>query len=121
MDEGDVDSNPVTNTRKNFMKQNETIRQDIKALVEGEIHLRQMAENLEQVFWVQDVLSGRILYISPAFETVWGRSRVSFYSNPQLFIESVHPEDRLQVLVARPHDDRKLINQEYRIMRPDNS
>ncbi|HJW30971.1 MAG TPA: PAS domain-containing protein, partial [Saprospiraceae bacterium] len=103
------------------MKQKDTIRQDLKTLVEGEIHLRQMAENLEQVFWVQDVRSGRTLYINPAFETVWGRSRASFYSDPQLFIESVHPEDRLQVLVARPHDDRKQNNQEYRIIRPDGS
>lgn len=103
------------------MKQNETFRQDIKTLVEGEIHLRQMAENLEQVFWVQDIQSGRILYVSPAYETIWGRSCGSLYSDPQSFIESVHPEDRLQVLVARPHDDRKLINQEYRIMRPDGS
>ena len=103
------------------MEQDETVRKDIKTLVEGEIHLRQMAENLEQIIWVQEVQSGRILYVSPAFEAVWGFSRDSFYSNPQSFIESVHPEDRLQVLVARPHDDRKPINQEYRITRPDGS
>jgi PAS domain S-box-containing protein len=121
MNEAGVGSNPATKMRNIRMKPKETIRQDLKTLVEGEIYLRQIAENLEQVFWVQEIQSGRILYISPAFETVWGRSRVSFYSNPQLFIESVHPEDRLQVLVARPHDDRKLVNQEYRIMRPDGS
>ena len=44
--------------------------------------------------------SGRILYVSPAFETVWGCSRESLYADPSILIESVHPEDRVQVMVA---------------------
>jgi PAS domain-containing protein len=74
---------------------------DLHFRVESEIHLRQMAENIEQVFWVRDLRTDRILYVSPAYETVWGRSCESLYANPLSFIESVHPEDRLQVLVAR--------------------
>ncbi len=85
----------------------------------SEIHLKQIAENIEQVFWLRDIRSGRILYVSPAFETVWGRSGESLYANPQILIESVHPEDRLQVMVARPQDDHKPSNQAYRILRPD--
>ncbi|MDD5370851.1 MAG: ATP-binding protein, partial [Anaerolineaceae bacterium] len=81
--------------------------------------LRQMAEHLEQVVWVRDVRTDRILYVSPAYETVWGRSCESLYANPEAFIESIHPEDRLQWMVSRPHDDRKLTNQEYRIIHPD--
>jgi PAS domain-containing protein len=74
--------------------------QDLQSLVENEIYLRQMAENIDQVFWVRDLRTERILYVSPAYETVWGRSCESLYANPQSFIESVHPEDRLQVMVA---------------------
>src|SRR5450759_4509179 len=76
--------------------------QDMQNLVESEIHLRQIAENLEQVFWLRDSRSDRILYVSPAFETVWGRSSESLYADPLILIESVHPEDRVQVMVAMP-------------------
>ena len=92
-----------------------------KTWFENEIHLRQIAENIEQVVWLRDIRSGRILYVSPAFETVWGRSSESLYADPLILIESVHPEDRVQVMVARPHYDHKPFNQAYRILRPDGS
>jgi PAS domain S-box-containing protein len=87
----------------------------------SEIHLRQIAENIEQVFWLFDIRSGNILYVNPAFETIWGRSSESLYADPSILIESVHPEDRVQVLVARPQDDHKPFNQAYRILRSDGS
>jgi PAS domain S-box-containing protein len=101
--------------------QQDATLQDVKKLVEGEIYLSQIAENIEQVFWLRDIRSDRILYISPAFEAVWGRSSESLYANPSILIESVHPEDRVQVMVARPHNDHKPFNQAYRILRPDGS
>jgi len=95
--------------------------QDLQNRVESEIHLRQIAENIEQVCWLRDIQSGRILYVSPAFERVWGRSCESLYADVQILIESVHPEDRVQVIVARPHTDHRPFNQAYRILRPDGS
>jgi len=87
----------------------------------SEIHLRQIAENIEQVFWLRDIHSDRILYVNPAFETVWGRSCESLYADPSILIESVHPEDRVQVMVANQQGDHKPFNQAYRILRPDGS
>jgi PAS domain S-box-containing protein len=94
---------------------------DMQTLVEGEIHLKQIAENIEQVFWLRDIRSDRILYVNPAFETVWGRSSESLYADPLILIESIHPEDRVQVLVAGPHNLHKPFDQVYRILRPDHS
>jgi len=94
---------------------------DIQTLVESGLQLGQIAENLEQVFWLREFLSGRILYVSPAFETVWGYSRESMYADPSILIESVHPEDRVQVLVASPRSSLKPLNQAYRILRLDGS
>ena len=102
-------------------KSQDAILQKMQNLVESEIHLRQIAENIEQVFWLSDIPSGRILYVSPAFEAIWGRSSKSLYADPMILIQSVHPEDRVQVLVASPHDDQKPVNQAYRILRPDGS
>lgn len=93
--------------------------QNVQNLIEGKIYLKQIADNIEQVFWLRDIHSDQIQYVSPAFETVWGHSRKSLYADPLLLIESVHPEDRLQVIVASPHNDHKPFNQVYRILRPD--
>jgi len=96
------------------------IEVDWGSRVESEIHLSQVAQIIEQVVWLRDS-SGRILYVNPAFETVWGRSVASLYADPNILIESVHPEDRVQVMVARPRSDRQPFNQAYRILRPDGS
>lgn len=93
----------------------------LQKLLEGEdkdIHLNQIAGNMEQIVWLRNLTSGRVLYVSPAFETVWGRSCQELYANPLILIESVHPEDRLQVMVARPINGHKPFNQVYRIYQP---
>lgn len=99
----------------------DAILHNLQSLVESETHLKQITDNLEQVFWLSDIDSGCILYISPAFEVVWGRSRASLYADPMVLIESVHPEDRVQVMVASSHDNQKPFDQTYRILRPDGS
>ena len=83
--------------------------------------LEQIAENIEQVVWLRDNNTGEIIYVSPSFEAVWGRSCESFYADQKVLIESVHPEDRVQVLVARDHSTQKPFTQVYRIIRPDDS
>jgi len=78
-------------------------------------------ENIRLVVWIQDLSSDRILYVSPAFERVWGRSCESVYADPLTLIKSVHPEDRVKVMSASPDDHRKSLNQTYRIQLPDGS
>ena len=65
--------------------------------------------------------SGQILYVSPAFETVWGRSCGSLYADPSTLIQSVHAEDRVKVMSARLEDNRPSLSLSYRILRPDGS
>jgi len=98
-----------------------SVTSDLSCIFENEFLLQQIAENIEQVFWLSDFHSERIIYVSPAFQTIWGQTRESLYANPRLLIESVHPEDRVQVLVARPNIDHRSFNQAYRIIRPDGS
>ncbi|PKL50921.1 MAG: hypothetical protein CVV42_01070, partial [Candidatus Riflebacteria bacterium HGW-Riflebacteria-2] len=81
--------------------------------------LRQVTQNIEQVIWLQDINTHQILYLSPNFEAVWGRSGQGMIDNPSSLLESVHPEDRVQVLVSKPRINHKPINQIYRIIRPD--
>ncbi len=92
---------------------------DIRTIVNNNNLLRQITENIVQVIWLQDIETNQILYLSPAFETVWGRSIQGMIDDPSTLIESVHPEDRVQVMVSKPRINHKPISQTYRILRPD--
>ena len=94
---------------------------DIRTIVNNNNLLRQITENIVQVIWLQDIETNQILYISPTFESVWGRSIQGMIDKPSSWIESVHPEDRVQVLVSKPRINHKPISQTYRIVCPDGS
>ncbi|MBK8780945.1 MAG: PAS domain S-box protein [Anaerolineales bacterium] len=66
-------------------------------LREIEQRFRQIAENIEEVFWIFDPVEKKEVYISPAFEKIWMRSIQSFVEKPDLFFESILPEDRSYV------------------------
>jgi diguanylate cyclase (GGDEF)-like protein/PAS domain S-box-containing protein len=70
-----------------------TERLSIESLHESESRFRQMAENIRDVFFLRDVASGRMLYISPAYEEIWGRSVASVYENPGSWMDLIHPDD----------------------------
>ena len=93
--------------------------QNWKNLVESELLLNEIVTNIEQVIWLRENPSGRIIYVSPTFEAVWGRSCESLYADSSVLIDSIHPEDRVEVMVANPQHDHQPLNQIYRILRPD--
>ena len=93
-----------------------------EALQESETRFRQIADTIEEVVWSADPAIGKMLYISPAYERVWGRTCASLYENPESFIDSIHPDDRARVLAGlTEHRDGLPFAQEYRIVRPDGS
>lgn len=97
------------------------LRASERTLAEREGRFRQMAENVSEVFWLADADFRRMLYVSPAFETVWGRRCTELYRHPRLWANAVHPEDRALVRAAffhRRHGAAPL-QAEYRIIRPD--
>ena len=94
-------------------------QQTINSVLKDNADLRQVLNNIEQVVYVQDLSNGRIIYVNPAFKSVWGRSLESLYANATILIESVHPEDRIKVLAAKPNKDSDPISLTYRILHPD--
>lgn len=90
----------------------------INSILEENIFLKQVLNKIEQVVWVQDLSTERIIYVSPVFKSLWGRPPEDLYANPEILIRSVHPEDRVQVLAANPHKDSGPINLTYRILHP---
>jgi len=90
-----------------------------EALQKSETRFRQIAETIEEVVWSADAASGKALYISPAYERVWGRTCASLYDNPESFLDSIHPDDRGCVLATLGKHRGTPFDQEYRIVRPD--
>jgi len=82
---------------------------------------RQLAENIDDVFWIRT--DKEMIYVNPAFEKIWGISCEELYANPQIFIETIHPDDRqnvLNIFKSSAFIECGLFNYDYRIIRPDN-
>ena len=98
-----------------------TERKKVEArLNENEDRFRQLAENVNEVFWMTNLKQDQLLYISPAYETIWGRTCASLYASPSQWLEAVHPEDRERVLQAAMNQAvTGTYEQDFRIVRPD--
>ncbi len=70
------------------------------ALRESEARFRQIAETIQDVFFLNDLESNRVVYVNPAYETVFGRRVDDLLADPADFLQAVHPEDREGVATA---------------------
>jgi len=90
------------------------------ALRKSEERFREIAANIQEVFWMSEPHTGRLVYVSPAFEKLWGRSCASLYESPQVWLDAIHAEDR--DVVARASANKQTTGdyaEVYRIVRPD--
>ena len=97
-------------------------REATEAVRTSEERFRQLAETIDQVFYVTDVAEKRLLYLSPAYEKIWGRPAAILMADLSLFLDTIHPDDRYRVAAAGPRQARgEPLDLEYRIIRPDGS
>ncbi len=90
----------------------------MEALRESGLRFRQIMDNIREVFWMVSVDGGEVLYISPAFEQLFGLSREAIYRDPESFLTHVHPDDvpLLRDLLLKMPGDTEV---EYRMRRAD--
>jgi diguanylate cyclase (GGDEF)-like protein/PAS domain S-box-containing protein len=74
------------------------LERERSALRESEERFRQMAESIGDVFWLSDPSRRRALYVSPAFERIWGLPVSSVYADWRAWLARVHPDDRAAVV-----------------------
>jgi two-component system, cell cycle sensor histidine kinase and response regulator CckA len=106
--------------RSESRRSQQLIEQAQQQAREQEERFLQLAETIDEVFFVMDAHNGETLYINPAYERTWGRTCQSLYDNPQSFVEPVPAGDRERLIeymdrISRGEQAGKL---EYRIIQP---
>jgi diguanylate cyclase (GGDEF)-like protein/PAS domain S-box-containing protein len=90
-----------------------------RALIESEQRFRQLAASIPQVFWMVDPLNRRTTYVSPAYESVWGREAARLLDNSYDWLDAIHQDDRGRIAEAWHTGKNGHFDDEYKIIRPD--
>ena len=95
----------VTERAEQLSQQNLQLQQEIverkhvqQALLESEKRFRELAETIQDVFWVGTPDWREVFYVSPAYEKIWGQSCDSLYEQPLSWLDPLPKEDRERVL-----------------------
>ena len=87
------------------------------ALVSSEARFRELAENIGDAFYNRDAHTGQILYVSPGYEKIWGRSCESLYAAPDSYLDVVLAEDGpLQLKTRKQQNKNQKSDEQYRIL-----
>ncbi|MFO0735706.1 MAG: response regulator [Labilithrix sp.] len=86
------------------------------SLRESEERFRQLADSIQEAFWLFDVREGRIVYASAAFERVYGETAGRVMATPAVRFDIVHFEDRERVRAALENEaPHRPLRHEYRV------
>ena len=97
-------------------------KQAEEKLRESEERLKQISDTIEDVVWITDWTSHKILFANPAYEKIWGRSVQDLYDNFMDWANAIHPDDRQHAWETFVNLDQKdTYDEEYRVVRPDGS
>ena len=90
-------------------------------LSENQKILKQLTDAINQVFWLTSTDKGDMLFISPAYEKVWQRSRTELIESPTAWLNAVHADDRERVTRYINNQHLGPNAETFRIVRPDGS
>lgn len=89
---------------------------------ESEKRFQQIAETIPEMFWMFDNVRQNLIYVSPAYELIWGRPVQELYGNNDSYLESIVPEDQNVVFEAlQQQANGEESEMEYRVVQPNGS
>jgi PAS domain-containing protein len=74
----------------------------MRGLRERDEKLVTILATIDNVVWSIAEDTYETLYLNPAAERIYGRTASTFYADPKLFMDIVHPEDRPRVAQFLP-------------------
>lgn len=90
---------------------------------DSEARFQRLAGSVREILWFADVPPFRIRFINAAFEQITGIPGERLYSEPEAWLECVHPDHLSELIAARDwwvgRDVGYVFENEYRIVRPD--
>ncbi|MEO0834958.1 MAG: EAL domain-containing protein [Cyanobacteria bacterium J06642_3] len=89
-----------------------------KLLRESEEKLESILNSLEEVVWSADVETNQLLFLNRSAQEVYGRPVNELLDNPNLRLDSIHPDDRDRVVSSLINSPVKSNDLEYRIIQP---
>lgn len=96
------------------------LKQAEAALRQSEEQFRLFAENSNAAIWITNRDNNKMIYLSPAYEQIWGYSCQSVYDNQTNFINTIYPEDLAGVLgTIKKLCQAQCVEMDYRIVRAD--
>ncbi len=125
-----VSSNPTLDAQGRFAGSLSTFtditarRSAEEALRESEERFQQIAAHVSELLWIRQREPERVLYVSPAFERIWGIPARALDRNPRAWLESIHPGDLEAVtnaLAASANEPSARVDVRYRVVRRDGS
>jgi two-component system, cell cycle sensor histidine kinase and response regulator CckA len=116
----------LTEVQRRLADCEETVAKDSQDATHLNAEMRQTAErfreltaHIQQVLWMIDAKESKLLYVSPAYARMWGRSCQSFLDNSHSYMEGIHPLDQEMMI----REDATMyqtghIDVECRVLRP---
>lgn len=95
-------------------------KQTVRAFEDNVQDFREMAEHIQEIFWILDPRTKKATFVNPAYETITGRSCDSLIDEPSSYEQAIHPEDRARVLTKLSEAAQSgQFDERFRIVRPD--
>ena len=95
---------------------------ELQALQWQEARFRQLHQSLGEVLWLATADGRQLIYLSPAFEALYGRPAADFQQDLDLWLGAVHPDDRARAMASNAQlQATGQSSCDYRICRPDGS
>ena len=103
-----------------FRHMHRTERQAKTVFEDNQQEFHQMADNIQEIFWVIDAKTKKATFVNSAYETITGRSCQSLLEDPYSYQEVIHPDDRVHVLTKLEEAARTgCLDEKFRIVKPD--
>lgn len=80
---------------------------------------QQLTDHIHHVFWICAADFSEMVYVSPAYEAIWGMTCDSLYQEPRSWLNAIHPDDRARAVAAIERGREQPFEVEYRILHAD--